>query len=367
MRRLLITMAMAAIVSSLAIAGCSQGAAPAASQASPTAAKAAEPTKATAASPTKASEPTKAATAPAKTTSFPEKGKSVSLIVGYAAGGGADIGARVLASPLEKELGTPVQVINKAGAGTQVSTTFVAQSKPDGYTVGYSNWPNMITIYMDPERKATYGRKDLQPIAMHLVDPMAIAVKGDSPYKDLKDLIQAAKDKPKEIKIGTTGKLAIEHLVFLKLQEEVGVKFTFVHFDGTAPGITALLGGHIDAIGGGFSSVLPTAKAGQTRVLASMDKGGDAFLPGTKSLEDLGYKGYFGVSRGWFVPAGTPKDVVNVLTNGIKKSMETEEHKTKIKEIGQMPMFMGPDEMATYWDNQDTWVKPLMALAAKDE
>lgn len=370
MRRPIISLAAVLTVAGLLMAGCSQSA-PAPTQA-PAAPKAAEPTKAPAAAPTKAAEPAKAAeptkaAAPSKKVDWPEKGKSVSLIVGYAAGGGADIGARLLATPLEKELGAPVQVVNKPGAGTQVSSTFVATAKPDGYTVGYTNFPNAMTIYLDPERQAAYGRKDLQSVAMHLMDPMAIAVKADNPIKDIKGLIDAAKAKPGELKIGTTGKLAIEHLVFLKLQKDAGVKFAFVHFDGAAPANTALMGGHIDAVGMGFSSMLSSAKSGQTRIIASMDKGGDKFLPGTKSLEDQGYKGYFGVSRGWFVPAGTPKDVVDILANGIKKAMATEEHTSGLDKIGQMAFYLGPDELTKYWIDMEEWVKPLMELAKEEK
>ena len=98
-----------------------------------------------------------------------------------------------------------------------------------------------------------------------------------------------------------------------------------------------------------------------------MDKGGDAFLPGTKSLEDEGYKGYFGVTRGWFVPAATPKNVVDTLSNGIKKAMDSPEHKAKVQEIGQMSKFLGPEEFGKYWDDMEVWVKPLMELAAKDK
>ncbi|MGI5837979.1 MAG: tripartite tricarboxylate transporter substrate binding protein, partial [Chloroflexota bacterium] len=269
--------------------------------------------------------------------------------------------------PLEKELGTPVQVVNKPGAGTQVSTTYVATAKPDGYTVGYTNFPNAMTIYLDPERQASYGRDDLQPVAMHLIDPMAIAVKSDSPIKDIKGLIDAAKEKPGELKIGTTGKLAIEHLVFLKLQKDAGVKFAFVHFDGAAPANTALIGGHIDAVGLGFSSMLSSTKSGETRIIASMDKGGDKFLPGTKSLEEQGYKGYFGVSRGWFVPKGTPKEVVDILAESIKKAMDAPEHANGLDKIGQMAFYLGPDELAKYWIEMEEWVKPLMELAKEEK
>lgn len=334
-------------------------AAPAKPAAEPTKAPAAPaaPTAAPAAAPTKAPEPTKPAAA------WPEKGKAVQLIIGYPAGGGADIAARVLQPILEKELGTPVQVVNRAGAGSQVAITSVATAKPDGYTLGYANWPTMITIYLDSERKAAFGRKDLQPVALHVSDPMAIAVKADSPYKGIKDLLDAAKAKPDTVKVGTSGILSHEHISFLQMQKETGAKLNIIAFDGASPAVTALLGGHIDGVGLGFSSMLSSAKAGQTRIIASLGEGADQFLPGTKSMAGQGLKGYFALGRGWFYPAGTPKPITDAMSAALKKAFATEEHKKKIFEVGQVTTYMNPEEFGKWWDDMEATVKPLMSLA----
>lgn len=367
MKRLIVSLVAAIALASLILAGCSQAAPPAPTQAP---AKAAEPTKATApaAAPTQAAAPAPTqAAAPAKKVDFPEKGKSVSLIIGYPAGGGADIAARVLQPLLEKELGAPVQVVNKAGAGSQVSITEVAKAKPDGYTVGYANWPTMITIYLDPERKAAFGRKDLQALTLHVSDPMAVAVKADSPIKDIKGLIEAAKAKPGTLKLGTSGILSHEDLSFRQMEKETGAKFNLIAFDGASPAITALLGGHIDAVGLGFSSMLSSAKGGQSRIIATLGAGGDQFLPGTKSMEDQGFKGYFSLGRGWYLPAGTPKEVVDVLDTAFKKAMLSEEHKKKIFEVGQVTDYKGPEDFGKWWDNMEATVKPLMELAKQQQ
>lgn len=362
MKRHFASLAAVIALATLVLGGC----APQAAQPAPTQApaKAAEPTKAPAAAAT--AEPTKAP-APAKKVDFPEKGKSISLIIGYPAGGGADIAARVLQPILEKELGVPVQVVNRAGAGSQVAIASVATAKPDGYTIGYANWPTMITIYLDPERKATFGRKDLQPLALHVSDPMAIAVKADSPIKGIKDLLDEAKAKPGAIKVGTSGILSHEDLSFRQMEKETGAKLNIIAFDGAAPAVTALLGNHIDAVGLGFSSMLSSAKGGQTRIIATLGAGGDQFLPGTKSMEDQGYKGYFSLGRGWFLPAGTPKEIIEVLDSAFKKSMESEEHKKKILEVGQVTTYKGPEEFGKWWDSMEATVKPLMELAKQQQ
>lgn len=350
-------------VASLLVVACSQAPAAAPTQV-PAAPKAAEPTKASAPAPTAApaAQPT---AAPAAKTSYPEKGKTVTLVVGYPAGGGADIGARVLAPLLEKELGTPVQVVNKAGAGSQVGVTDAVKSKPDGYTVGYANFSTLITLYLDPTRQAAFGRKDFQPVALHLTDPMAVAVKADSKIQNLKDLIDVAKANPDKAKIGTSGILSQEDLSFAQLSKETGIKFTTIAFDGAAPAVTAMLGDNIEATALGLSSMIATVKGGQSRVIASLGEGGGKFIPGVKSFSEQGFKGYTGVGRGWFVPAGTPKDVVDTLSSAMKRAMESPEHEKKISDLGQLTTYKDPVEFAKYWDDMEAQIKPLVAEMTK--
>ena len=117
----------------------------------------------------------------ARSADFPQKGKSIQVLVGFAAGGSSDAGARILASGLEKELGTPVVVVNKPGASGQIAYTALSQAKPDGYTIVNTNFPSSIISYLDPARKATYSRKSFEVLALHVIDPVLFAVKKDTP------------------------------------------------------------------------------------------------------------------------------------------------------------------------------------------
>ena len=350
---------LAAAVSLLAI-GCSSSSPTAAPTKAAEPPKAAEPNKASAAQPTAAS-----AAAPAKKVDFPQKGKTISIVVPYAAGGGTDLGARIMAASLEKDLGTSVQIINKAGAGGQVGVTDVLASKPDGYTIGYMNWPQIIPLYMDPDRKAAFTRKSIQPVAVDLADPICVAVKADSPYKGLKELIDSAKANPETVKTGDDGIMGLANLTLLQIQQATGAKFALVHFDGGAPSTTALLGGHIDASLGGTNLYQPQVKSGALRVAAIFDKQESKFLPGVKTAEEQGYNLNSPQVRGYFVPAGTPTEVVDVLVAAMKKSVESEDHKKKIDETGQLIQFMGTAQFTTLWDEMETQQKPLIEMAKK--
>jgi len=327
--------------------------------------KAAEPTKAP--EPTKASvtsQPSAATAAPAKKVDFPQKGKAITMIVPYAAGGSTDVGGRLLAGQLEKELGTPVEVLNKAGAAGQVGITELALSKPDGYTFGYTSFPPAIAIYLDPDRKAAYSRKDLQPLAMHVFDPAVVAVANTSPYKTMKDLIDDVKAKPETVKIATTGIQSDDHFAVLQLERTTGAKFAIVHFaDGAAPAMAAMLGGHIDVFQGNIGDVVGPVKSGQVRVLGIEDKEESKFLPGVKTAEAQGYKVYSAAPRGLSVPGGTPTEIVNILSGAIKKVMDSPEHKSKMDEAGLTLRYMDPKQYDAYWTETETQLKELLPLA----
>ncbi len=295
---------------------------------------------------------------------FPQKGKAIQMLVGWAAGGSSDAGARILASGLEKELGTPVVVVNKPGAGGQIAYTSLTQAKPDGYTISTTNFPSAVVSYLDPARQATYTRKGFELLALHVVDPGLIAVKSSSPYKTLKDLVDAAKANPKKVTITTTGIQADEHFAILQLQKMSGAQFAMVHFSqGMAPALTAVLGGKVDVYCGNVGDLLAQFKSGEMRILGIMDEEESPFYPGVKTFEALGYKLYNSSSRGFSAPGGTPKEVVDVLSGGIKKVVASDEHKKRMAEMGLTLRYMDPTQYANYWSEYETMIKELMPLA----
>lgn len=365
MKRLFVVSAAVLAAASLAMGGCAQPA-PAPAQAPAAPPKAAEPAKAPAAAPAAAA-PAPApkpapAPAPAKKVEFPEKGKSITLIAPWTAGSISDINARTLAPVLEKELGVPVQIVNKPGAGSQIGVTELVKSKPDGYTIGLTNIPPTIGIYLEPERKAVFGRKDLQPLAMLAVDPVGIGVKTDSPYKSVKDLVDAAKANPGKVKVASPALLGTGHFGILWFEKLAGVKFATVHFEGTAPTMNALLGGHVDAAFPTAGAFVPHVKSGAVRVLAIMDKQESKFFPGVPTAESQGYKLDMIVGQALSAPAGTPKEIVDILSNAIKKAMATDEYTKKMTDAGLEPRYMDPAQFSAFWDKMEGEIKALMAL-----
>ncbi len=303
------------------------------------------------------------ASTPAQAQRFPVSGRPINMIVPFGAGGPTDVAARLLVPSLEKELGTPITVINKPGASTQIGVTQLVTSRPDGYNIGFLSLPQLLTIYMDPERKSVFARKDLQPLAMHVVDPVVVVVRAASPFTSMQQLLDFAKANPNKVKAGDGGFMGTTHLAWLELARLSATQLAFVHFDGSAPSTTALLGGHIDVLLDTVAGAYNRVKAGELRVLGIMDSQENAFLPGVKTLNSQGLKLEFAASRGLAAPAGTPKEVVDALSAAIRKTINTEDHKKRMADMGQTLRYMDPAEFSAYWVAMEKQVLPLIEQA----
>ena len=303
---------------------------------------------------------TPVALAAAQKGDYPAKGKSIQMIVNYAAGGSTDVGARIAAGAVEKILGTKVEVVNKPGASGQIGATFTSQAKPDGYTIGAVNLPVLVVTYLDASRKAVYSRKDFMPLALQVVDPGLIAVKADSPYKTLTDVINAAKANPKKITITTTGLQSGEHFMLMNLQNLTNAQFAMVHFsEGSAAAVMAVLGGKVDVLCVNVSDVTPHVKSGAVRMLGVMDTHDSPFVPG-KTFTAQGIPLVVGTSRGFALPKGTPKEIVDVLDDAMKKAMESEDVKEKMFKMGLTWRYMNAVEFTKYWDDIDATMQKVL-------
>jgi len=286
---------------------------------------------------------------PAWTADFPEKGKTITLIVPHEAGGAPDVAGRLLASGLEKELGVPVVVVNKPGASTQIGLTQLVKSRPDGYTFSSIAFPTSLT-YLDAKRKTGYDRKSFQPLGMHVLDVNVVAVKYDSPYKDIKELVAAVKKAPK----GVTAAVGVrndDHFTALMFEKAAGIQFAHVTFPGgMAPALVQLIGGKIDVFLGNVGDMRSVVKNNQARMLAVLDNQRSQFFPDVPTMEEQGYKIYNSSSRGYILPAGTPKPVVDVLSNAIKKVLDSDDHKKRIADMTLALRYMSPEDFGKYWE-----------------
>jgi tripartite-type tricarboxylate transporter receptor subunit TctC len=297
---------------------------------------------------------------------FPQKGRPITIIVPNPPGGTSDITARLAAPTLEKELGTPVVVVNKSGAAMQVGLTEGALAKPDGYTLVMTALPGTLTVYMDPDRQALPLIRELQPLALHNLDVGAVVVDAQSPYRSVKELVDAAKAKPGELKASTDGLIGSDHMASLYFKKKTGTNFKLVHFDGGAPATVALAGGHVDLRIGKVGSVYAMLSAGKIRIIGVMDKQRSTYCPEVKTLEEEGYKDYVWYNvTGFSVPKGTPRAIMDVLSSAIKKTVDSEEAKKKLTGVGLVGRFMGPDEFATYWKDFEKIIEPLIPEAKR--
>jgi len=294
---------------------------------------------------------------------YPIKGRAISIIVPFAPGGANDVAARVQAPVLEKELGVPVMVVNKPGASTQIGMTQLVQAKPDGHTLGLLTLPGAMLAYLDPSRKAIYSRKDFKVVAMQSWDPNGIAVKTDSPHKNLKDLVEAARVNPEKIKVGTSGLLSTDHMVLLLLQKAADVKFGIVHFDGGSQSITALLGGHLDAVVTTSSTFLSQLKSGNVKMLGITDKEENKFFPGVKTFDAQGYRVQYGASRGIVVRSETPKEVLGILGAAVKTATDDLDLRKRMNEMALTVRYLDEKQAGAFWDELEAQTKPLLSLA----
>jgi len=277
--------------------------------------------------------------------------RPVQLMVAYPAGGSTDVAARIVAAIAEKHLGQQILILNKGGAGGQVGWTEMTRQKPDGYYIGFINLPALNTVILDPERKASFGADAFIPVINQVLDPGVIWVKADSPYKSLKDLLEAARRTPRKLSAATTGILSDDHLAILMVEEAYpGAAFRLVHLEGGAAQMTAILGGHIDVAFDNVGSVVRRVKSGEVRALAVMDTQRSKFLPDVPTTPELGYPGVISSStRGIAAVKGTPPDVVKKLQEAFRKAMEDPEHVKKMEDAGLSMRIMVGEEYARYY------------------
>jgi tripartite-type tricarboxylate transporter receptor subunit TctC len=307
----------------------------------------------------------RAADAASKT--YPDKSRTVNYIVPYPAGGSAEVSGRIVSAMLAKEMGTQVEAVIKSGAGGQVGVTELTRSRPDGYTIGLIVFPTVITTYNDPDRKAIYSRKSFELLGSHMKDPGVIVVKGDSPYKTLKDFIDAAKAKPGSIRTTTSGILSDDHIAAVMTQQAAGVKFAIVHFDGATPGRTAVLGGHVEAYYGNASEVLGQVRGGEMRILAVLDEKRSPFFPDVKTAEEQGYPIFSGVQHGVAMPAATPNEARDVLVAAYKRAITGAEFKDRMAKVALQSIFLDSQEYSDFWAKYESGIVKWIDICKKEK
>ncbi len=278
--------------------------------------------------------------------------KPITLLVPFPPGGVADTVARPVAESLGRELGQAVIVENRAGAGGALGIGQAARAPADGHTLLLS----LSSISILPEadrilqRKPAYALADFKPIARFTADPTVLVVRADAPWKTLAEFLAALRGSPGRYNYGSSGNYGTMHVPMEMLKAAAGVRMTHIPYTGAGPAIVALLGGQVDALATGPSTVVQQVQAGKLRALAHWGEQPLEALPGVPSLVQSGYPVRFAQWSGLFVPAATPPELVQRLRQAAAKVAADPAVRQVVAKAGSPLEYLDAPEFQRYWD-----------------
>lgn len=278
--------------------------------------------------------------------------KPVSLLVPFPPGGVADIVARTLAPVLEKTWGQSVIVVNRPGAGGALGTGQVANARPDGYTLLLA----LASVSTNPEqerinkRPAAFQLNQLMPVARLSMDQMMLAVRTESKYKTLGDVIADAKSQPGKISYASSGVYGVYHVATSMFTNAAGLSMNHIPYSGGPPALMALLSGDVDVSLVTRSVGLPHLKSGRLRGLAAWGSEKWTDFPDVPTLKSQGFEADYQLWSGLFAPAGTPTEVIRVLREAIRQAMEDPQFKASLARQQASSAYMDTPEFQKYWD-----------------
>ena len=279
--------------------------------------------------------------------------RPISMVVPFPPGGVADLHARPLAAAMEKVLKSPVGVVNKTGAAGAVGMQYVATSKPDGYTLLMA----LSSISIIPEADKLFGRPpaftvdQFEPIALLSADPTILVVRAESPWKTARDFIEDARTRPGQISYSSSGVYGTLHMAMELLQHAAGIKMRHVPYGGAGPAITAILGGHVDALASGPAAVVPHIKSGKLRALATWGETRLAAMPELPTFKELGYPdAEFYIWAGLFAPKGVPEPVLAKLREATRTAAGEAEFKSAMDKMETPIVFKQGSEFKRFFD-----------------
>jgi tripartite-type tricarboxylate transporter receptor subunit TctC len=289
--------------------------------------------------------------------------KPITMIVPFPPGGVADTVARPVAEALARELKQPVVVENRAGAGGGLGMGLAARASPDGYTVLLA----LSSISILPEADKLFDRKpaftldQLRPIARFTADPTVLVVRSDAPWKTYAEFVADAKRKPGAYNYGSSGNYGTMHVPMEMLKASADFRMVHIPYTGAGPAVVALLGGQVDAVASGPSTVAQHVKSGRLRALAHWGDKPLLALPDVPSLTSLGAPVKFAQWSGLFVPAGVSAEVLQRLRAAARAAAADPQVQQVIRTAGSPVEYLDAPEFQSYWDADAA----LMSAAVK--
>jgi len=274
---------------------------------------------------------------------FPEK--EVSIIIPWAPGGATDLIFRAVAAASQQHLGQAIVIVNRAGGGGAVGYTEGAQAKPDGYTLTAAVTP--LTI-LPHQVKTAFTYKDFEPVINVVSDPSMFLVRADAPWKTLQEFLDQARKNPGMISVGNSGAGGGVHLVALAFEKAAGVKFNHIPFSGGGPSVTALLGGHINAVSVSPPEGINHVRAGKLRIIALFSEKRFEMFPDVPTVKEQGLNFTMGMWRGVAAPKGTPPEAIRKLHDAFKKGMDDPGFRKAAKDMAVNLEYLPPADFGAW-------------------
>ena len=292
----------------------------------------------------------------------PFPSKPVRIVVPFPPGGGTDVVARTVAPKLQELLGQTVVVENRAGAGGNIGTEYVAKSPADGYTLLVASAATAInnTLAKNPGWELT---KDFAPVVLLVLNQSLLAAHPSLQVSSVRELIALAKAKPGQVTFASYGNGSSAHLIGELFKMMAGVDLLHIPYKGAAPAVNDLLGGQVNILFADVAAILPHVKAGKVKALGIGSAKRFSGLPDVPTIAEAGVPGFEGGGfLGLVAPAGTPRDVINALNAAALKSLALPEINERLNALASPPVGESPEYFGKFLRGEiDKWARVIRA------
>lgn len=254
--------------------------------------------------------------------------RAITIVVPYSPGS-TDTMARTLAEEMSKDLGQPVVVETRPGAGGTVGGAAVASADPDGYTLLFA--VSSVQTVAPHQRELPYGFADLAPVARVAVGPNMMAARTGAPFKTIEELVAYAKENPGEVSYGSAGTGGATHIAAEAFARAAGIELFHIPFNGVTPAVASTVAGDVDIVLGFASAILPQDEGGKLVALAQLSEERTAVAPNVPTLKESGVDLALPPNTGMWAPAGTPDEVIARLSAAVEKAAGSEKFQTFTK------------------------------------
>jgi tripartite-type tricarboxylate transporter receptor subunit TctC len=295
--------------------------------------------------------------------------RPITLVVPYAAGGGNDVMARIVAEKMSKSLGQQVVIENKGGAGGSIATRQIAKAAPDGYTLGLGGTG---TLAINPTLYPNAGydpRRDFTPVGLIATSALVVLVHPSVEAKSIGELIALAKREPGKLNYASAGSGSGIHLGSELLAHMAGIKLTHIPYKGSSPALTDLLGGHVAIYLSSLPPAIALVREGKVRALAVTGPARSPIFPDLPTVAEAALPGYEAVLHyGIVAPAGTPRAIIEKLNAAMRAALAEPDVRERIIADGAEPLPTTPAEYAADIDREETkWSQIVKLSGAKVE